>query len=133
MGATGARTPEPGGGPDRRRRRRVVFGRALGATALALGLPAVARAGAPRRASAQAPAEAAPDWEVPGGQFYTQAAPPDAPPDTGYLVADADGVAFWRDYRALGGPGLLGYPVSARYEAGGELYQAFQGGLLRWD
>ncbi|MGH2370626.1 MAG: hypothetical protein ACRDI2_20815, partial [Chloroflexota bacterium] len=74
-----------------------------------------------------------PDWDVPGGHFYTQTAPEGAPSDTGYVVSNADEVEFWRRYQALGGPAELGYPVSSRYEAGGTIYQVMQAGVLRWN
>ncbi|HEX2034992.1 MAG TPA: L,D-transpeptidase, partial [Chloroflexota bacterium] len=76
--------------------------------------------------------EQVPDWDVPQGHFYTQTSPPDAPADSGYLVSDADGVPFWQEYRALGGPAQLGFPISSRYDADGAVYQAMQRGVLRW-
>ncbi len=110
--------------------------RAAGSAGLALGALGPHGLGAStllRTAFAQSsPAEPA-DWDVPDGHFYTQTAGPDAPAETGFVVSDADGVGFWGDYQALGGPGLLGYPISSRYETNGETYQAFQSGLLRWD
>jgi lipoprotein-anchoring transpeptidase ErfK/SrfK len=73
------------------------------------------------------------DWDVPDGHFFRQAVPSGAPPGTGYIVSDTDGVQLWRDYQALGGAGLLGYPVSSRYQADGRLHQAFQAALLQWN
>ena len=94
--------------------------------------PTIARALLPLPAGAQA-TPPVPDWDVPGGRFFTQTAPPDAPADSGYPVLDRDGVGFWSAYRALGGPALLGYPVSAEFQAEGVPYQALQAGLLAWD
>ena len=97
--------------------------------------PTLLRALLPLPAAAQVAPTAAqvPDWDVPGGRFFTQTAPPDAPPDSGYPVLDREGVRLWSAYRALGGPALLGYPVSAEFEADGVPYQALQAGLLAWD
>ncbi|HEU5316300.1 MAG TPA: hypothetical protein VFX49_09340, partial [Chloroflexota bacterium] len=73
------------------------------------------------------------DWDVPGGHFYTQTAPRGAADDAGYVVSDADGLTFWRDYKALGGPTQLGFPVSGRWESEGETFQATEAALLHWD
>ncbi len=107
---------------------RRLFSRIVAAGTLAGALSRVAPA------SAQAvTGPPAPDWDVPNGHFYTQIAPEGAPADSGYLVSDADGVALWREYRRLGGPAQLGYPLSARYEAGGAVFQAMQAALVSWD
>lgn len=116
--------------------RRGLIARVAGAAGTALsaaGPHALGASLAVRAALAQAPGAEPADWDVPEGHFYSQTAPPEAPAGTGFVVADADGVGFWRDYQALGGPGTLGYPLSTRYEADGITYQAFQAGLLRWD
>jgi hypothetical protein len=70
---------------------------------------------------------------VPGGHFYAQTAPPDAPDDTGFVVSDGDGVRLWSGYRDWGGPAQMGFPVSSRYEVGGVTYQAMQAAVLRWN
>src|SRR5438128_1032401 len=66
------------------------------------------------------------DWDVPQGHFYTQTTSEDAQPDTGFVVSDQDGVRLWRDYKDLGGPAQLGFPISSRYDSGGITYQAMQ-------
>jgi beta-N-acetylhexosaminidase len=53
--------------------------------------------------------------------------------DAGYAVLNAGGIALWDGYTAGGGPAGLGYPISQRFELGGAVVQATQGGLLRWD
>jgi lipoprotein-anchoring transpeptidase ErfK/SrfK len=40
---------------------------------------------------------------------------------------------LWRDYKELGGPAQLGFPISSRYDAGGITYQALQAAVLRWN
>ncbi len=85
------------------------------------------------RATASDTAALVPDWDIPGGHFYTQGVPEGAPADTGYVVSDEDGLAFWRDYQALGGPAQLGFPISSRYESGGLFYQVMQAAVLRGD
>jgi len=78
-------------------------------------------------------ANAISDWDVPDGHFYTQTAAADSGADAGYLVSNEAGLAFWRDFKALGGPTMLGFPVSARWESDGETYQATEAALLHWD
>ena len=87
----------------------------------------------PRVASATtASASAAPDWDVPDGHFYTQTAPRDAAPDSGFVVSNAGGAPFWRDFKALGGPAQLGFPISSRWEREDERFQATEAVLLHW-
>src|SRR5687768_10205397 len=57
------------------------------------------------------------DWDVPDGHFYTQTAPRGAAADAGFLVSNGGGLNFWNDFKALGGPAQLGFPVSDRWEA----------------
>ena len=109
--------------------RRAWLRQALGAGGLALAGQALRPAS--RALAQQAGSAPVPDWDVPGGHFYTQAAPDEAAPDTGFVVADAAGVPFWQEYRGLGGPAELGYPLSARFVEGGNVYQALQAGILR--
>ncbi|CAA9209584.1 MAG: hypothetical protein AVDCRST_MAG77-1955 [uncultured Chloroflexi bacterium] len=89
--------------------------------------------GTPSVATAATVADAVPDWPIPEGHFYTQTAPETAPKDTGFTVDNAGGIGLWRDYRTLGGPAQLGYPVSSRFDTGGETYQATQAALLSWN
>jgi hypothetical protein len=75
------------------------------------------------------------DYPIPGGWFYSQESriPDLAPPFRGYTVVDDAEAAFWTGFRRFGGVEVLGYPVSRRYRyADGELYQAFQRGVLKW-
>lgn len=83
-------------------------------------------------AHGQAVLEPVADWDVPDGHFYSQTAPPTAPEDTGYVVANTEGISLWREFQALGGAAKLGYPVSSRYIVDDAAYQVFQGGVLRW-
>jgi len=89
--------------------------------------------GTPLGTPARAPASTVPDWDVPNGHFFTQTAGADAPADSGFLVSNADGVSFWRDYKEMGGPAVLGYPISGRFERDGKHFQATQAALLYWD
>jgi hypothetical protein len=57
------------------------------------------------------------------------------PPFRGYTVVDDGEAAFWTGFRRFGALDVLGYPVSQRYhypDASGDLYQAFQRGVLKW-
>jgi lipoprotein-anchoring transpeptidase ErfK/SrfK len=73
------------------------------------------------------------DWPIPDGHFYTQSAPHDAPKDAGFVVDNGGGIGLWRDYTGMGGPAQLGYPISTRFDMGGETYQATQTALLSWN
>ncbi len=82
-------------------------------------------------------ADAARDYPVPGGWFYSQESrsPDDWPPYRGYTVVDDGDASFWTEFRRFGGVQTLGYPVSRRYhwpDDTGYLYQAFQRGILQW-
>ncbi len=75
------------------------------------------------------------DYPVPGGWFYSQESrlPDLTPPFRGYTVVDDGDASFWTGFRRFGGLDVLGYPVSRRYRyADGDLYQAFQRGVLKW-
>ncbi len=83
-----------------------------------------------------------PDYPVAAGWFFTQegrgcilGVGPNR--RRGYLVQDDFQGAFWTEFRRYGGPGVLGYPVSQRFNypvgnTGGYLYQAFERGILQW-
>ncbi len=64
------------------------------------------------------------------GRFYAYTGDPAA--GTGYTVLDDDVAPLWLWYRRLGGPPVLGYPISRRFEQDGTVQQAFQRGLLVW-
>ncbi|MGH2367072.1 MAG: glycoside hydrolase family 3 N-terminal domain-containing protein [Chloroflexota bacterium] len=57
------------------------------------------------------------------GRLYTEAA---GSGDFGYAVTDEGGVTFWRSYADGGGPPVLGYPISQRFELDGSTVQATQ-------
>ena len=72
------------------------------------------------------------DWETLNGSFYTQGA--DTEDRTlGFQIANDGGIAFWRDFKALGGPDRLGYPMSRRFEFAGVVAQVTQRAVLEWD
>ncbi|MBI3964321.1 MAG: hypothetical protein HY329_01700 [Chloroflexi bacterium] len=71
----------------------------------------------------------APDRALPDGHFYTQAAGGDGV--HGFGVTDAAGAPIWSEYRRLGGPGTLGYPVSGRFERAGVVVQVFERGAIQ--
>ncbi len=114
-------------------RRRLLAGLAgAGGAAARLAAPPPGYAESEATRAQAATAARVADWDVPGGHFYTQGAPEDAPPDTGFVVANAFGLQLWRDYQALGGPAQLGFPISSHYDAGGVTYQVMEGAVLRW-
>jgi len=75
-----------------------------------------------------------PDWPVPDGHFYTQTngQPPLASP-TGYSVTNRDGIPFWDEFQRLGGPAVVGYPISPRFSFQGSISQVFQRAVLQWN
>ena len=74
--------------------------------------------------------DAAPDYVVPGGWYYTQTG---GGTGRGYAITDYDGIGFWQGFLRLGGVSALGYPVSSRFILDGFVYQATQKALLQWN
>lgn len=74
-------------------------------------------------------AAAPPDWEVADGHFYTQTGN-----DTGrgFAIVDDASARLWAEYSRLGGPQVLGYPISRRFLWNGEVHQAMQRAVLVW-
>lgn len=74
------------------------------------------------------------DYDVPGGHFFSQT----GGNGLGFVVADWEDdtgqpARFWTAYQGAGGLAALGYPISDRFRASdGQLYQAFQAGILQW-
>lgn len=84
-------------------------------------------------ARAAAPSSAALDYALPDGHFFTQAdGSPLGKSATGFLLADDGGIPLWTDFQRLGGVGLLGYPISGRFEQAGFVAQATQRAILQW-
>ena len=101
--------------------------------AAGLALPLSHLASIPRSAFADtAAAVTMPDWDVPDGHFYTQTAPRGSAADSGFVVSNTGGATLWREFKALGGPAQLGFPISTRWEVNGETFQATESALLQW-
>lgn len=82
------------------------------------------------------PAEAAADYALANGHFFTQTGDRAG---TGFAVLDDsrdDGgrtIRFWSEFQRLGGVPVIGYPISRVYRDGdGFYYQLFQRALLQW-
>ncbi|MGH2369384.1 MAG: hypothetical protein ACRDI2_14415, partial [Chloroflexota bacterium] len=69
------------------------------------------------------------DYQVVNGYFFTQTG---GSPDYGYSVTDDDGIPLWQEFLRLGGPDVLGYPVSRRFVWDGFVVQATQKAVLQW-
>lgn len=67
------------------------------------------------------------------GHFYKQANGQGGAGDLGFAVTDAEGVPFWSAFQALGGPEVVGYPISGRFLWDGLVTQAFQRLILQWN
>jgi hypothetical protein len=98
------------------------FLQALALGALLLGLAPTAAL------AAQAPA----DYDLPNGHFYTQTNGGATEATRGYSVTDEAGIPLWSEYQRLGGVGVLGYPVSRRFQLAGFTVQGFQKAILQW-
>ncbi len=72
---------------------------------------------------------APPDYDVPNGHFFSQAA---GPGEQGFAVTDEAGVLFWSEFQRLGGVQAVGYPVSNRFQWHGFTCQAMQRVVLAW-
>ncbi|MBI2863229.1 MAG: trypsin-like peptidase domain-containing protein [Chloroflexi bacterium] len=77
------------------------------------------------------PVHAEPDFPVASGHFYTQASPNGAA-GFGFRVTDDGGIPFWSLYQQLGGPDVLGYPISKRFQWQGFVHQATEKAILQW-
>jgi hypothetical protein len=74
------------------------------------------------------------DYDLPGGlgHFYGQADGQAGASGNGYVVDNSDGVMFWDYLKAVGGPTVVGYPVSDRMTWDGFTVQAFQKVVFQW-
>lgn len=81
---------------------------------------------------AAADEDAAADYAVPGGAFFTEALP-DHTDGAGFAVQDGHGVKMWTTFLSLGGVTGIGYPLSRRFDWNGRVAQVFQAGVLRID
>lgn len=77
-----------------------------------------------------AAAEPPKDYEAVGGYFFGQAANKDG---VGFGISDADNVAVWSTFKALGGAETLGYPISRRFNWRGRSTQVFQRAVLQYE
>ncbi|HZQ98380.1 MAG TPA: beta-galactosidase [Chloroflexota bacterium] len=75
------------------------------------------------------PAQAADDWDVPNGHFFTQTG---GGGGRGYSVTDEGGVRFWSEFQRLGGVQAVGYPASQRFQWDGFTVQVFQRVVFQW-
>ncbi len=74
------------------------------------------------------------DFDLSAGHFFTQTnGSPLGPRGGGYLVSDDEGIPFWSFFTKIGGPDVLGYPVSRRFLWDGHVCQATQRGILQWN
>jgi hypothetical protein len=67
------------------------------------------------------------DWDLSNGHFYTQTNDqPALSSATGFAVTNAGGLAFWDEFKKLGGVDSVGYPLSNRFAWRGFTVQVFQ-------
>ncbi len=79
------------------------------------------------------PAAAAdPDYDIPGGHFFTQANGQGGAGGTGYSITDDGSIPFWTRFKALGGVTAVGYVSSKRFTYKGFTNQATQKYVLQW-
>lgn len=69
-----------------------------------------------------------PDTPLLSGRFYTQGS---GKPGLGFAVTDDVNGAFYSTYLQLGGPSVIGYPVSQRFMSGGLATQVFERQVLQ--
>ncbi|TAK33786.1 MAG: trypsin-like serine protease [Chloroflexota bacterium] len=72
------------------------------------------------------------DYDLPNGHFYTQGNATTNGSD-GFGIVDDAVAPFWTSYQQMGGPDVLGYPISRRFVWYGLVSQATQRALLQWD
>ncbi len=71
-----------------------------------------------------------PDYDVPGGHFYTQANGDGSA--NGYAIVDDAGGPFWTWFKRYGGVAVIGYPNTNRFLLDGYLVQGTQRAVLQW-
>jgi polysaccharide biosynthesis protein PslG len=71
-----------------------------------------------------------PDYDVPGGHFYTQTNA--GAGGNGFTIDDSGGVPMWTWFQKYGGVSLLGYPNTGRFMLDGFVVQGTQRALLQW-
>lgn len=75
-----------------------------------------------------------PDFPVVNGHFYSEAnGSPVYNEDLGFTITNDDDIPFWDAYKAAGGPSVLGFPISHRFQYNGFTVQATQYAVLQWD
>lgn len=74
------------------------------------------------------------DYDLPGGggHFYGQADGQGGASGNGYVVDNSNGIMFWDYLKAVGGPTIVGFPVSDRMQWNGFVVQAFQKVVFQW-
>ncbi len=73
------------------------------------------------------------DYDIANGHFYTQTnGQPLGTTTSGYSVTNEAGVPFWDAYQQMGGPTVLGYPVTKRFSYDGFVTQAMQKMVFQW-
>jgi len=72
------------------------------------------------------------DYDIPGGHFYSQANGQGGGGAFGYRITDEDGIAFWSEFKRLGGVDVLGYPATRRFILDGFVVQATQRVIMQW-
>lgn len=75
---------------------------------------------------------AAPDFDIPGGHFFTQANGQGGEGGTGYSITDEGSIPFWTRFQALGGVSKIGYTSSKRFQYKGFTNQTTQKYILQW-
>jgi polysaccharide biosynthesis protein PslG len=81
-------------------------------------------------AAATATLAAGPDYDIPGGHFYTQANGDGSA--NGFAITDDATAPFWTWFQKYGGAGVLGYPNTGRFMMDGFVVQGTQKALLQW-
>lgn len=79
-----------------------------------------------------AQAEMPPDYDIPGGHFFTQGAPAGSPAGSGFGLTDDQGIPFWSTYQDEGGLLRMGYPLSGRFLRDGLVMQVVQKAVFQW-
>lgn len=73
-----------------------------------------------------------PDYDIPGGHFYTQANGQGGAGGSGYSITDEASVSFWTQFKAIGSVPRVGYVSSRRFQYKGFTNQATQKYVFQW-
>ncbi|MFN0074216.1 MAG: transglycosylase SLT domain-containing protein [Chloroflexota bacterium] len=74
------------------------------------------------------------EWDIPEGRFFAETSPVvSGAGRPGQSITNVDGIPLWDEYQRLGGPEILGRPITGRLTlSDGLVYQVMERALIQW-